>query len=432
MIKETKLSLILIIAVLFASCFKTEIPPPLMFEGEANMTIADFQKLHTLNPDEPITLIEDDIIITGIVTSTDKYGSCYKEIFFQDETGGLSIRIDNSSYYNKYRIGQRIFVKTKGLYLGNYVSWSSAGVGRYGFYQLGLYANKNSGLVVINSKRENQHIFRHDIPGARPEPKTISSTTDIATGIGGDYHTIVRLANCYFIDADGTRKYFEPSGTLSTISQNIGFKNGTGTIQARISSFSTFANEILPVGPLNIIGILSMYESPPYSPHQLFICSIDDVQEFPKEKTLKTFDMNSDPYQQGWKNEQKSGTAAWAYYPGDKHVRISATAGVEAECWFVSPKFDFSGEKDVALAFNYRLPNGTGENAQVLYSVDGTNWIPFDYTVQSASQAITVYVKIKENLASNPNLQIAFKYKTTDVYPMWAINSISFKANVTM
>jgi hypothetical protein len=297
-----------------------------------------------------------------------------------------------------------------------------------------LYANKNSGLVVITSKKENQHIFRHNIPEARPEPKTISSTTDIETGIGGDYHTLVRLANCYFKDADGTKPYFVPSGTLSTISQDIEFTHGTGTVQARISQFCTFANDIMPEGPLNITGILSMYLTPnsTYSPHQLIICSIDDVQEFPKEKTLKTFDMSSNPYEQGWKNELKKGTATWDYYPGDKHVRISAASGVETECWFVSPKFDFSGEKDVALTFNYRLPNGSGENAQVLYSVDGTNWTPFDYTIQQAGLATTVYVKIKENIASNPNLQIAFKYKTTTVFPMWAINSITFKANVTM
>jgi len=430
MIRNPKLFLLVIIAVLFASCFKTEIPPPLMFDGEANMTIAEFQKLHTLNPDDPVTLIEDDIIITGIVTSTDKYGSCYKEIFFQDETGGLSIRIDNSSYNNKYRIGQRIFVKAKGLYLGNYVSWSASGVGRYGFYQLGLYANKNSGLVAIKTKRENQHIFRHDIPGARPEPKTISSTTDIIEGIGGDYHTLVRLSNCYFIDANGTRKYFEPSGTLTTISQNIGFKNGTGTVQARISSFSTFANDILPEGPLNIIGILSMYNSPPYSPHQLFICSIDDVQLFPKEKILKNYDMNTDPYTQGWKNDSKMGTTEWTYYSDAKNVRIHETGSNETESWFISPKFNFSGEKDVALAFNYRLTAGTNENAQVLYSVDGTNWNTLEFVAQTGTN--DAVLKLNENIASNPNLQIAFKYKTTAAYPMWAINSISFKANVTM
>ncbi|MDR0206789.1 MAG: DUF5689 domain-containing protein [Bacteroidales bacterium] len=431
MIRKTYLFLI-IFCVLFISCFKTEIPPPLMFEGEANMSIADFQKLHTLDPEEPVTLIKDEIIITGIVTSTDKYGSCYKEIFFQDKTGGLSIRIDNSSYYNKYRIGQRIFVKAKGLYLGNYVSWSSAGIGRYGFYQLGLYANKNSGSVAITSKKENQHIFRHDIPTTRPIPKTISGTTDIVVGIGGDYHTLVRLANCYFIDADGIKKYFEPSGTLTTISQNIGFNNGTGTIQARISSFCTFANDLLPEGPLNITGILSMYESPPYSPYQLIICNIDDVQEFPREKNLKTFDMSTSPFDNGWKNVQITGTDGWKYYPESKHVRIQAKEGNVTEYLFVSPAFNFSGEKDVALAFNYRLPDGSGENAQVLYSVDGTTWIPFEYTVQKASQAITVYVKIEENIASNPNLQIAFKYKTTTTYPMWAINNISFKADVTM
>jgi len=426
MIKETKLSLILIIAVLFTSCFKTEIPPPLMFDEEANMTIAEFQKLHTLDHIDYVTLIEDDIIITGLVTSTDKYGSCYKEIFFQDSTGGISLRINNSSYYNKYRIGQRIFVKAKGLYLGNYVSGN-----RTGFYQIGLYGNKNGGMEYISSQKENTHIFRHDVPQTPPPPKSILNTNQIDKNIGGDYHTLVKLVNCYLDSANGTNKYFKlpsPESTLTTISQNISFNNGTEKIQARISMYCSFANDIMPKGALNITGILTMFDKTP----QLIIRSVDDVKEYSIEKTLKSFDMNSDPFKQGWKNEPKSGTASWAYYSENKHVRISADSGVETECWFVSPKLNFSEEKDVALAFNYRLPNGTGENAQVLYSVDGTNWISFDYTIQKADKDMTVYVKIKDNLASNPNLQIAFKYKTTAVFPMWAINNISFKANVTM
>jgi len=420
MIKTSKLPIILIIAVLFASCFKTEIPPPLMFDGEANMTIAEFQKLHTLDHIDYVTLIEDDIIITGIVTSTDKYGSCYKEIFFQDSTGGISLRINNSSYYNKYRIGQRIFVKAKGLYLGNYVSGT-----RTGFYQIGLYGNKNGGMEYISSQKENTHIFRHDVPQAQPEPKLYRQFTDIV--LLKDAHMLVKLANCKFTQANGSLKYFETSGTSTTISRAIQFNmGGAGTVEARISAYCSFANDILPEGPLNITGLLTMFGTTP----QLIIRSIDDVQLFPKEKILKNYDMNTDPFTQGWKNDSKMGTTEWTYYSDAKNVRIHETGSNETECWFISPKFNFSGEKDVALVFNYRLTAGTNENAQVLFTVDGTNWSTLEFVAQTGTN--DAVLKLNENIAANSNLQIAFKYKTTAVFPMWAINNISFKANVTM
>jgi hypothetical protein len=421
--------LFILVAVLFTACFKTEIAPPLMFDGEANMSIADFQKLHTLNAEKPVTLIEDEIIIKGIVTSTDKYGSCYKEIYFQDETGGLCIRINNSLYHNKYRIGQQIFVKAKGLYLGNYVSISASGVGRYGFYQLGLYGNSNGGMEYISAKKENQHIFRHDFPGKRPEPKIITSASHIDTEIGGNYHTLVTLTNCHFKNADGTRKYFEPSGTLSTTSQDIEFNSGTGTVQARISQYCTFANDLLPQGALNITGILTMYLSPPYTPHQLIICNIDDVFIIPPAKILKIYDMNKDPFTEGWTNKQMKGTTKWIYYSDSKSVRIQEANAKETECWFVSPKLDFAGEKNLAISFNYRLLSGTSENVEVSYTVDGTNWNSLDFTPQTGVTNDAV-VKLPETISTNPNLQIAFQYKTTSTFPIWIINSITFMANV--
>jgi hypothetical protein len=414
--------LLIILAVLFSSCFEPENVPILMFDGEANMTIADFQKYHELSGTNPITLIEDDIIITGVITSTDQYGSCYKEIFIQDKTGGVSLRINNSSYYKKYRIGQQIFVKAKGLYLGNYVSGS-----RYGFYQIGMYGNSNGGMEYISAKAENNHIFRHDVPKAPPAPKVIKTQSDIVTGAGGDYHTLVKLENCYFTQANGTIKYFEASGSSTTISRTINFNNGLGTVEARISAYCTFANDILPEGPLHITGILTMFGTIEQSTPQLLIRSFDDVFPIPPAKILKNYDMKTNPFSEGWTNKQVVGETAWTYSSDNVIVNPQ---GSETECWFVSPTFNFSGEKDVALSFSYRInTGGTSDNLQVIYTHDGTNWKPLDFTPQPGATR-EVSISLEENIATKPNLQIAFKYKTTTFTSMCALYNVSFKANV--
>ena len=419
MIKKSNL-LIIILGILLYGC-EPAVAPPLEFNGKANMTIAEFQSLHTLNANDPITLIDTNAIITGIVISTDQFGSCYKEIFFQDETGGLSIRTSNTSYYTKYPVGVRIFVKAKDLYLGNYVSGIN-----YGFYQIGDYGNTNGGMEYLSASKENKHVFRSGVPVPVPAPKKITNKDDI--DVKKDYHTLVKLVNCYFTEADGTTKYYEkPSNNSTTISRYISFNLGAGEVQARISAYCSFANEVLPQGAVNIEGILTKFGNS----HQLIIQRIEDVEIIPGEKLLLNFDMNTNPFSLGWTNNNKIGTTEWAYNSGLKAVTIQSPSGEESECWLVSPKLNFVEEKDVALFLNYRIPVGTSNNVEVKYTVDGTTWHSLDFnpTIGAITDAA---IKLPDDIATNPNLQIAFQYKTTDVYPMWAIFGITFKGNVVM
>jgi len=70
------------------------------------------------------------------------------------------------------------------------------------------------------------------------------------------------------------------------------------------------------------------------------------------------------------------------------------------------------------------------ENLQVLYTVNGTTWHPLNFTSEAGTREAVL--PLTETIATNPNLQIAFQYKTTTVFPMWAIMNIAFKANVVI
>ena len=83
----------------------------------ANTTIADLKAGYVY---DQFDTIKTEKIISGIVTADDKSGNFYKTIIIQDETAAIAIRLDVSDYYTKYPIGRRIFVKCRGLIIGDY------------------------------------------------------------------------------------------------------------------------------------------------------------------------------------------------------------------------------------------------------------------------------------------------------------------------
>lgn len=85
---------------------------------EVNTTIAQLKQLYT-TPGQAV-VIADDLVIGGQVVSSDVAGNIYRSFYIQDETGAIEIKIGKSSLYNDYKLGQWVYVKCKGLALGQY------------------------------------------------------------------------------------------------------------------------------------------------------------------------------------------------------------------------------------------------------------------------------------------------------------------------
>ena len=124
-----------------------------------------------------------NVWIKGQVVSSDKSGNIYNEIYIQDETGGIDLKIGKSSLHNEYSLGQWVYVKCDGLTLGQY----------NGMPQLGYAADQTTtneyetsyiGLQAII----DSHIFRGE--KAKPiEPQEVSEDdikVSIAAGYTGD------------------------------------------------------------------------------------------------------------------------------------------------------------------------------------------------------------------------------------------------------
>ncbi len=65
-------------------------------------------------------IVFDDIWIKGQVVSSDRSGNLYKEVYIQDETGGIDLKLGRGSIYSEFPLGMWVYVNCKDLKLGAY------------------------------------------------------------------------------------------------------------------------------------------------------------------------------------------------------------------------------------------------------------------------------------------------------------------------
>ncbi|MBR1569518.1 MAG: OB-fold nucleic acid binding domain-containing protein [Bacteroidales bacterium] len=105
--------------------------------------------------------VAGNVWIKGQVISSDRTGNIYRELYIQDETGGIDLKLGKSSLYSDYQLGQWIYVYCDGLTLGAY----------NGMPQLGLEADQTTTNDYETSYIDvqaiiDQHVFRgaYDTP----------------------------------------------------------------------------------------------------------------------------------------------------------------------------------------------------------------------------------------------------------------------------
>ena len=95
-------------------------------ELEVTSTIAHLKDLYAKYG--VLKIQDDDMVIAGKVISDDHSGNVYRELYIQDETGVISVKIGLSSLYSDYKLGQTVYVKCSGLTIGQYNGMPQLGV----------------------------------------------------------------------------------------------------------------------------------------------------------------------------------------------------------------------------------------------------------------------------------------------------------------
>lgn len=198
-----------------------------------------------------LDLPDEEILVGGIVTTSDSAGNFYKTIHIQQGDQTLEILTGLYETYASYPKDGKLVLKADGLRLGRNAE--------DGVLQLG--APEGSGVGYINS----EVIFRR-ITG-RSDSETIApitiptlKPTQVTRAMAG---RLVRVTGGEF--TQGGEKSWSGEKTYS--------ESRGKSIAVYTSPYSTFASDLLPEGPMDLVGIVTMYRDKV----QLKISSTDDV-----------------------------------------------------------------------------------------------------------------------------------------------------------
>lgn len=114
-------------------------------------TIKDLKAMYTGGP----VVVSGNTWIKGQVVSSDRTGNIYKEIYLQDATGAIDLKMGKNNMYVEYLLGQWVYVKCDGLTLGAY-----NGMPQLGFASDSTPTNEYDTSYIELQSIIDQHVFR--------------------------------------------------------------------------------------------------------------------------------------------------------------------------------------------------------------------------------------------------------------------------------
>ncbi|MBK9464997.1 MAG: hypothetical protein IPN56_09445 [Chitinophagaceae bacterium] len=245
-------------AVVFATCLftmsceKKFTDPPILGEPDivANITIKDVKARYTSGVPVAIT---DDAVIEGVVSCDDKSGNYYQQIAIQDATGGVLLRLAGNNHFNNYPVGRKVYVKLKGLYLGQY-----SGTLQFGGGVDTPYMNQG-GVTLLAVNLQPQHIIK----GALNQPiiPQVVNVSQLTTNLQDKYvSTVIKLEGFEFASGELGKNYAGDNQSGNRIIQGCTTPT-TNKITLRTSNYSNFATVRVAQGNGDIIGVYSFFGS---------------------------------------------------------------------------------------------------------------------------------------------------------------------------
>lgn len=254
---------VLAAACVITSCKRSYDEPPVTGAPDivANTTIKDLKALYTTQG--TTVAVTEDIVIEGIVNMDDKSGNYYQQISIQDSTGGILLRLAGNNLNTSYPVGRKIYVKAKGLYLGDY--------GR--MIQLGGGVDSiNGGVTLLTQNLQDKHLIKG--PVNQPLYPRVVNFSNLTTNMHDPYvNTLIRLEDVQFAAADLNKNYADLGASGNRFVEGC-VSPTTNRITLRTSDFANFATLPLPQGNGEIIGIYSLFNST----RQLTIRDTTDVR----------------------------------------------------------------------------------------------------------------------------------------------------------
>ena len=401
------------------SCKKDKFDEPPHITKDPNIANASIAQLRALfTSGNPIT-VTDDIIIGGVVTADDKTGNFYKQFVMQDSTGAIPVLVSKSGLYADYPIGRKVYVKCKGLVLGQYGKNLQLG----GYVD---YTGAQPSVGNIASALASNYIVKG--PMVTPiAPRKINSIAEL--NFTTDQSILIELDPVSFKPGSAGVPYADIVNAQS-LSRTI-LDCDANTLDIRTSNYSTFATQTTPASTekVSVIGIYSIYNSF----KQLALRDVSEINSTTTQCPTVLFSENfeSTPGSgvltlPNWTNYATAGTKMWTSTgTTNKNARFSAFSSNVSQQqpsnigWLITPAINLNGFTSKTLSFSRSLGFVTGTiKMEVLYSTDYTgsgdptvaNW---NLLVDDAPLATTTFTSTSIALpaaATGTNVYIAFRY----------------------
>jgi hypothetical protein len=386
------------------------------------ISIADLLDLYS----GQATLIESDIVVKGYVSSSDQTGNFYKEFYMQDApenpTAAIGVVLNQVDSYNQFNKGREVYIKLKGLYLGE----NSSDVLTIG----GQLDGTN--LEEMTANQIPNHVFRSattmDIV---PLVLIPSAVNDSHLGM------FVTFENMQFPSALEGETFVDPFDDFDTRHIMVSCDNGS-EFRLETSSFASFKQVPLPTdGRGSISGVITQGFGG--SPRVMVLNTTDDIYFNDNrcdpvfEESFNSAIDNTNLNLPGWINYAEVGGEYWTeqVYSGNGYAEFTAfsTGDVSNIGWLISPGIDMDAQDGEMLSFQteHAYPDAGHDPLQLFVSTDfdGTEggiasatWIELDFISSLEADYDTWFNFVDSGSIDlsgySGTLYIAFKYTGSD------------------
>lgn len=230
--------LTLALAVVAVACKKEfDTPPERILPTGQVMTVAQLRALFTGTPKR----FSGDSSVYAVVTADEQSGNLYKNIYIQDHTGAIVMRLLNSG----------------GLYQGDSIR----------IYLPGTVLGSYAGMLQLDSVDVDNNVVKQaTLVNKTPETVTLAQITPAMQG------RLVRIENVEFTmnEACNGLTYADAIGQ-ATINRNL--TDCSNTVLVRTSGYANFAGQAVPPGKGTFVGVVGQFNDD----MQLFIRNVNEL-----------------------------------------------------------------------------------------------------------------------------------------------------------
>lgn len=407
--KKSIIFVIMLVLAGFVSCVEQEFDEPPGQELPEGETLT-IQQVKDLYPGTGAYKFTEDKYLYATVIADESSGNLYKQLFIQDNTGGLNIRMTGSA--NHVSEGDSVQIILKDLIISQYAS----------AYQLDSVKSAYDIIVLENNVPRNPAVVTIN------DLKSHTYTSQL-----------VKLENVQFTPSDTSKTFADGYGLVTE--NRMLMDCDKNQVIVRTSGYSNFANEPIPDGKGSLVAVVGRFNNDV----QLLIRNLNEVEltgerceggtgpvdavEVLRED-FNTLPNYGDPSTlNGWTNYLVAGDRGWQAkdFNGDVYVQASGyQSGLsEMETWLITPPLDLTGG-DRALAFESSIAyweHTSGHPGSVLISTDfdGSNveaatWTELSVTLAGQNSSNYSWVESGEVdlSAFTGKGYIAFKYVGSD------------------